>query len=97
MVEDFMQSSVWNEIARLRFPAARQISGSGPIAVVVPCEEKVVLCETEMETVALTQSCWICASMYGDKKQRHVVVNLAVRPEPRFVRKPHWARDIETV
>lgn len=86
--------SLYRDLARLRFPNASPITGSGLFALVSRCPERpfIRLYELAMEVEpAVRQPC-----AHAFCKMNHQLVRLDEKqPKPRFVKKPHWAKMIE--
>jgi len=79
--------SIYADIAHLRWPGYK-VEGSGPIAVVLECIRKVVLCELPMEAVPLRaeKCCVFCYHEPGNIWHSIRILNVPEEPTPY---KPH--------
>jgi hypothetical protein len=91
-----MAETIYLDVARLRWPNY-SISGAGKIAVVLPCQQKIILCEIPLQSEPIrVGDCQPCVRRYGDRKIHHRTIVLN-EPKPAYTRvhriKPCWERD----
>jgi hypothetical protein len=89
-----MATSIFYEMAALRF-RGKTISGSGPLAVVLDCSNRVVLCDTPMAAQITCQAeCKPLGCQHGEHRWHRIVELNRTRPQdirPPVV--PAWWND----
>jgi len=83
---------IFDAIARLRFPNYK-ITGSGPLALILECSQKVILCAIPLEAEArLADSCGALCNHPDHFHAWHRIEELNVPPKPQ-PRRVDWLRD----
>jgi len=84
------QQSIFADIARLRWPMAERVSGSGPFAAITDCGPRPVVCLFETRVDAFNAYREACGP---NCRHKHARVELKP-PAPRWKKPPLiWERD----
>lgn len=82
-------TSIFADIARLRFPNLERVIGAGPFAVVSRCSPRPIVRLFETRTEAYVVAHQPCGPEC--KRTAHDWLELR-QPPPRFIRKPSWSK-----
>jgi hypothetical protein len=84
--------TIFADIARLRWPIAERVLGTGQFAVLSRCAPRPTVRLFETRTEAFVVAHQPCSP--GCKATAHDWLPLE-KPAPRYVKKPHWANQID--